>query len=169
MSEDVSGLLPRVLRWPVDPCWKIVSRYGERIHPVTQVRTFHSGIDIACPEGTAVMAPCPGLVNARWLDEKHGGGLSLRYKGRILWKDGQMHEFIFGFAHLLDFPEDVKLRPGRQRETGEVICFTGGRPGTPEAGRSTGPHLHMTVYVDGKRVDPLSLEDWDIRISGGDK
>lgn len=170
MSDDKTKppVVASILRWPVDPCWRIASPYGWRIHPVTQVKTFHSGIDIACPEGTPVKAPCAGKVWARWEDEKNGGGRSLKFKGEF-WDDaGKVHELAVGFCHLLSYAEDVLKHPAKEREPGEILAFSGGVPGKPGSGRSTGAHLHVTVRLDGNLIDPLSV-NWNVVIKGGAK
>ena len=157
----MNGIQPMPLKWPVDTCWRIASLYGFRIHPVTQMRTFHNGIDIACPEGTPICCPIPGYVRYRWIDEVHGGGRSLTFKGQYLAEDGLVHDVLFGFAHLSAYADDVNLNTSKMRAAGEVIAYSGGVPGTVGAGSSTGPHLHMTVRYDGVKVNPLSLS-WNI-------
>lgn len=110
------------------------SDFGRRIHPVTGERSFHEGVDLAAPLGSAVKASAPGVVvraeragsygNLVVVD--HGGGLETRY------------------AHLQDISVDV----GTQLATGEVLGSVGA------TGRATGPHLHFEVRRGGKAVDP---------------
>ncbi len=129
--------------WPLPgDCVRVSSPYGPRAHPVTGAQSHHSGVDIACPEGTPVTAPASGVVLATWIDERFGGGLSLTIEC------GTMR---YGFAHL----SEVLVVRGQRVARGEMIARTGGTPGTREAGRSTGPHLHLTVRRGGMHVDPL--------------
>ncbi|MCQ2371246.1 MAG: M23 family metallopeptidase [Akkermansia sp.] len=155
-----------LLTWPVDTVWRITSPYGERVHPVTGIRTFHSGIDIGCPEGTPIFAPCPGICMDIWNDEKHGGGLSMRWRGYLV-RDGKEHEVRFGFAHLLKVDDAVVNKRSQWRKAGTLLAYSGGVPGTPGAGRSTGAHLHMTLYIDGNRVDPCDVSNWNVVLRGG--
>jgi murein DD-endopeptidase MepM/ murein hydrolase activator NlpD len=99
----------------------------------------HGGLDLAVPEGTPVQASAPGRVTQVWNDEKHGGGLSIRvdYGGGV----------VMGYAHLA--AQDVKV--GDQVAVGDVLGKSG------STGRSTGPHLHWSATVDGKRVDPRTV------------
>ena len=139
--------------WPLPEDFRrITSPFGFRRHPVTCVLDqFHSGIDIACPQGTEVRAPCAGVIASVWQDEKSGGGLSLT----ILGEEGALR---FGFAHL----SEVRVAKGDQVERGQVVALSGGTPGTEGAGRSTGPHLHVTVRAmrSGKLLDPEELNWW---------
>lgn len=131
--------------WPLPgDCVRVTSPYGPRAHPVTGAVGHHSGIDIACPEGTAIVAPAEGVVLATWIDERFGGGLSLTIGC------GSMR---YGFAHL----SQVLVARGQQVGRGELIARSGGTPGTREAGRSTGPHLHLTVRHCGELRDPMTV------------
>lgn len=131
--------------WPLPgDCVRVTSPYGPRAHPVTGAVGHHSGIDIACPEGTAIVAPAEGVVLATWIDERFGGGLSLTIGC------GSMR---YGFAHL----SQVLVARGQQVGRGELIARSGGTPGTREAGRSTGPHLHLTVRFKCVLMDPLTV------------
>ena len=130
--------------WPVAGCARVTSLFGLRVHPVTGTESCHSGVDIACPEGTPVVAPADGEVLATWIDERHGGGLSLTL---------QCGGARYGLAHL----SEVLVVRGQRVERGELIARTGGTPGTREAGRSTGPHLHLTVRHCGELRDPLTV------------
>ncbi|RMF46248.1 MAG: M23 family metallopeptidase [Bacteroidetes bacterium] len=91
---------------------------------------FHNGIDIPCPEGTEILIPAALAAAVRiWWDAQWGGGLS----AVVMVKDVR-----YGFAHLSAVsvtPEGVKLMTGN-------------------TGRSTGPHLHLTVYARGGWQDP---------------
>lgn len=138
--------------WPLPEKWhRVSSPFGQRVNPVTGKTSMHSGIDIACPQGTEVRAPCAGVIASVWQDEKSGGGLSLT----ILGEEGALR---FGFAHL----SEVRVAKGDQVERGQVVALSGGTPGTEGAGRSTGPHLHVTVRAmkTGKLIDPEELNWW---------
>ncbi len=112
----------------------VSSNYGYRAHPVLGGRRHHSGIDIAAPTGTPVYATADGMVeraeysgsygNVIYLD--HGSDLQTRY------------------AHL----SGLNVRDGQRVKKGDLIGFVG------STGRSTGPHLHYEVRVDGVAVNP---------------
>lgn len=121
--------------------WRVTSPFGRRVHPVTRLESTHSGIDLGVPEGTEVLAPMSGAVTRVWLDKTYGGGLSLTLR---------TSDASFGFCHL----SKVLVDEGAPVTEGQVVALSGGKPGRPEAGRSTGPHLHVSVRVDGRLVDP---------------
>ncbi|MSO57680.1 MAG: hypothetical protein EXQ77_01405 [Thermoleophilia bacterium] len=115
------------LGWPVSGT--VVSGFGPR------GGAMHEGIDITCASGTHVKASGSGrIIYAGWLGGygnlvvvDHGGGLSTAY------------------AHNTSFA----VRLGQDVQTGTVIAYAG------STGRSSGPHVHFEVRVDGKAVDPM--------------
>lgn len=121
---------------------RISSPVGYRIHPVRGGRRFHYGNDIAVPVGTAIYAPCDGSIKKNF--QRSGAGLYL-----VLSSGG----YNFYFMHL----SRVVKSSGSVRE-GELIAYTGGAKNDPNAGGSTGPHLHFecrtgtssSTYIDTK-------------------
>ncbi|KAF2958176.1 peptidoglycan-binding protein [Thermotoga sp. Ku-13t] len=115
----------------------ISSPFGWRRHPITKQMSFHSGIDIAAPEGTPVFASAPGTVI--FAGEKVGYGLLVEVKGS---------REIFRYAHL----SKITVYVGQRVERGTLI----GRVGS--TGVSTGPHLHFEIEVlnKGETVNPLA-------------
>ncbi|MGJ8555984.1 MAG: peptidoglycan DD-metalloendopeptidase family protein [Sulfitobacter geojensis] len=114
------------------------SGFGPRHHPILNQLRNHNGVDWAAPTGTPVRAVAAGRVtragqgggygNVIYLD--HGDGVETRY------------------AHLDGFAKTLKK--GTQVPAGAVIGFVG------TTGRSTGPHLHFELHVDGQPLDPLT-------------
>lgn len=94
----------------------------------------HNGADFKAPIGTPVKAPLDGEVIASW----SGGDGGQQIRVRLV--DGSIH----GFAHL----DDRYYRTGDKVSRGAVLGLTG------NSGKSTGPHLHYTVEVEGKKIDP---------------
>ena len=120
--------------WPTRG-W-LSSRFGYRTSPFTGKKEFHKAIDIATRKGTPIVAVANGVVSkvgrvgalGRVITVKHGYGLVTRY------------------AHL----EKALVRKGQFIKRGETIALVG------NSGRSTGPHLHYEVHLNGVPVNPLS-------------
>ncbi|KWV91521.1 M23 family metallopeptidase [Erythrobacter sp. YT30] len=121
-------------RMPVNS-GRMSSGYGMRNHPVLKRRKKHNGVDIAAPTGTPVYATADGLVGrADWFSSyglyisiDHGADLETRY------------------AHL----SRLAVAAGDTVRKGDIIGYVG------STGRSTGPHLHYEVRVDGLAVNPI--------------
>lgn len=111
------------------------SRFGARIDPFTGRRVAHEGLDFAAPVGAPILAAAAGVVvvagrhpgYGNQIDIDHGNGLVTRY----------------GHASKLDVVEGEIVKQGQK------IAEVG------STGRSTGPHLHFEVRVDGVARDPL--------------
>jgi murein DD-endopeptidase MepM/ murein hydrolase activator NlpD len=112
------------------------SGFGMRRHPIFGVRRMHSGVDIAAPRGTAVLAAADGTVAyTGWFGGygkiviiDHGAGVSTLY------------------AHL----SSILTHEGRLVRRGQLVARVG------STGYSTGPHVHFEVRVNGVPVNPLS-------------
>jgi len=142
----------RLARWPIDGAATITSGYGVRVHPVTGETRHHNGIDLAVPVGTPVRAAQGGYVHAvdtvgagvagYWVRLVHGAGEG---ESTLTWTT---------YCHL----SEVSVVQGQPVRAGDVVGLSGGAKGAPGAGRSTGPHLHFSVWegVSARRdVDPL--------------
>jgi len=120
--------------WPVNG-W-VTSGFGYRRSPFTGARQFHAGLDVSTPIGTDIIAPAEGVVTriswepgfGRFLTIDHGSGVITRY------------------GHL----SQAYVKPGRRVKRGEVVAAVG------NSGRSTGPHLHYEVLINGIPVNPLN-------------
>ena len=129
-NYDGSGMI-----WPVPGYSRISSHFGYRSDPFTGEKSFHSGTDIPAPIGTPILAAYKGQVAwsyystsaGNWIGIDHGNGLYTIYHhmSKLIAEEGQMVN------------------------TGDVIGLCG------TTGRSTGPHLHFTVRLNGKYVEPL--------------
>lgn len=100
----------------------------------------HAGIDYAVPVGTAVRTPAAGVVDAAGARGSYGNTIVINFGAGTTGR----------FAHLSRF----NVKPGDVVNAGDVIGYSGGQPGAPGAGRSSGPHLHYEVRRNGKAVDP---------------
>ena len=123
------------------------SPFGMRPNPTTGDRRLHEGIDLAVPTGTPVHAVAPGVVRRTWTDDPiNGHAVSVDHG------DGWTSSYV----HL----SRMFVEQGQRVLRGQPLGLSGGEPGTPGAGRSTGPHLHFGVRYQGRAVDPVPLIDW---------
>ena len=140
------------MRPPLDGELVITSPYGWRIHPVLGTRKYHNGVDLRAPQGTPVHAVMSGYVHALdlvgtgaggcWVRLVHGAAIGTT---RLLWST---------YCHL----SRVDVARGDYVQEGHVIGLSGGTVGTHGAGRSTGPHLHWSMWEgpgDRTDIDPL--------------
>lgn len=121
-------------KFPLASYTRISSEYGNRIHPTLGVQKFHNGVDFAAPTGTAIYAAYDGKVVAaaysssmgNYVMIDHGSGLYTIY----------MHA------------SKLYVSTGAVVVRGETIAAVG------STGRSTGPHLHFSVRLDGAYTSP---------------
>lgn len=118
--------------WPVQGY--VSSGLGSRISPWTGEQEFHSGIDIPKPLGSPVYAPADGVVGFVGQSEASGRALIL----------GHGEGIVTHYAHL----SKTHVKEGQFVKKGERIGDVG------NTGRSTGPHLHYEVRVNGFPIDP---------------
>jgi murein DD-endopeptidase MepM/ murein hydrolase activator NlpD len=133
-TEAGPSATPDVVATPLAPTPRISSAYGWRNDPIDGGTKFHKGIDLPMPTGSEVRVPADGRVVS--VGEQpgygltavvdHGNGLESRY------------------AHL----SSTDVRPGDPVRAGDLIARSG------NTGRSTGPHLHFEVTLNGQAVDP---------------
>jgi murein DD-endopeptidase MepM/ murein hydrolase activator NlpD len=122
--------------WPVRG--RITSNYGYRSDPFGGAsREFHSGIDIAVPHGTAVRAALSGRVTSAGYDNVYGNFVVITHHSNYRTLYGHMSA--------------IRTKVGAYVVSGEVIGAAG------STGRSTGPHVHFTVYKNGVTTDPRPL------------
>ncbi len=112
----------------------VSSGYGYRLDPFTNRRRMHRGIDFQAPIGTPVIAPADGRV----VQANRVSGF-----GRVIKLD-HGNGIVTVYAHLARY----SVRVGQQITRGERIGDVG------NSGRSTGPHLHYEVHVDGRHTNP---------------
>lgn len=113
----------------------MTSGYGMRYHPVLGGRRQHKGVDLAAPTGTPVYAPADGVVSrADWFSS-YGLYISLEHGGKIETRYGHLSR--------------LNVFAGQKVKKGDLIGYVG------TTGRSTGPHLHYEVRIDGASVNPI--------------
>jgi murein DD-endopeptidase MepM/ murein hydrolase activator NlpD len=116
---------------------RVSSGYGIRVHPITNDKRAHKGIDYAAPTGTPIRTVGDGVVEFAGNQRGYGNAIEIKHRD---------NKSTF-FAHL----SRVGVKKGQKVEQGDII----GAVGT--TGFSTGPHLHFEFRVDGEHRDPLTL------------
>lgn len=112
----------------------VTSGFGSRWHPVLGGYRFHAGIDLAAPTGTAIVATSPGAVVAAGWCGGYGQCVTIDHGGGVMT--------LYGHLSRID------VAPGQQIARGQSIGLVG------STGRSTGPHLHYEVRINGTAVNP---------------
>ncbi|MBT5080009.1 MAG: peptidoglycan DD-metalloendopeptidase family protein [Rhodospirillaceae bacterium] len=128
-----------LMKTPVDGA-RLTSRFGRRKHPILGYRKMHRGIDFGAPKGTPVLAAGSGAVEFAGRNGGYGRYLRIRHNG----------QYKTAYAHLSGFRRGVKK--GKRVKQGQIVAYVG------STGRSTGPHLHYEILVNGKRINPLGLK-----------
>ncbi len=128
-----------LMRTPINGA-KLTSGFGKRFHPILGYSKMHTGVDFGAPIGTPVYTAGDGVVArasvmggyGNVVDIEHGGGWMTRY------------------AHLSKFKQGLKV--GDKVKQGQIIALSG------NTGRSTGPHLHFEIRLNGEAINPLSAK-----------
>ncbi len=113
----------------------VTSKFGYRISPFTNQRSFHSGLDIANKTGTKVVATANGKISFTGPRFNYGKMIKIDHSYGVVTK----------YAHL----SKILVKPGQKVKRGQPIGLMG------NTGRSTGPHLHYEVVVNNVPVDPV--------------
>ena len=147
-TPEGRSLLPPFDRLPFTGNYRISSGYNPgRRHPVTGRVAPHRGTDFPMPVGTPIVAPAEGKVTqvdnhptaGRHVVIEHGQGYTTRY------------------LHL----QKALVRPGQTVERGQRIALSG------NSGRTTSPHLHYELHIDGRAVDAMRAELPDNEVLAG--
>ncbi len=119
---------------------RLSSPFGMRKHPIDGFNKMHRGTDFAAPMGTPIMASGSGTIKkAGWC----GGGGNC-----VVIKHNSTYETVY--AHMSKFAKGIKR--GIRVKQGQTIGYVG------STGKSTGPHLHYEVIVNGKRINSQKLK-----------
>ena len=119
---------------------RLSSSFGMRKHPIDGFNKMHRGTDFAAPKGTPIMASGNGIIKkAGWCG---GGGNCIRIR------HNSTYETIY--AHMSKFARGIKT--GIRIKQGQTIGYVG------STGKSTGPHLHYEVIINGKKVNSQKLK-----------
>ena len=128
---------------PFDFDWRpfVTSLYGYRIHPISGGKQFHWGLDIGLPQGTPLLAALDGVVVAV-------GYQPTGYGNFVVIECADGNQVRYAHCH------EVFVTQGQTVERGDVIATVG------TTGASTGPHLHIEVSRDGRRLNPIFFLDF---------
>ena len=120
-------------------------RYGMRTDPFSKKKAFHGGLDFKAKRGTPVYAPADGIV--RIASRKYGFGLLVELQHGRGFFPGKKKSVRYRtrFAHL----SKIEVRRSQKIKRGDLIGLVG------STGRSTGPHLHYEIIINGRRTNPL--------------
>ena len=119
---------------------RLSSAFGMRKHPIDGFNKMHRGTDFAAPMGTPIMASGNGVIKkAGWC----GGGGNC-----VVIKHNSTYQTVY--AHMSKFAKGI--RKGSRVKQGQTIGYVG------STGKSTGPHLHYEVIVNGKRINSQTLK-----------
>lgn len=121
-------------KFPLASYTRISSEYGMRLHPTLGVQKFHNGVDFASPSGTAIYAAYDGKVVAAAYSSSMGNYVMIDH-------GSSLYTIYMHASKLYVSSGDVVVR-------GETIAAVG------STGRSTGPHLHFGVRLNGSYVSP---------------
>ena len=116
---------------------KVTSKFGYRISPISTLRKFHKGLDIANKTGTKIVAAGTGIVTF--------SGWQSGYGKTIILSHGYGYRSIYGHN------SKNLVTVGQKVNKGDIIAKIG------STGRSTGPHLHFEVHCKGQAIDPQTI------------
>ncbi|MCP2041272.1 murein DD-endopeptidase MepM/ murein hydrolase activator NlpD [Neisseria sp. HSC-16F19] len=117
---------------------RVSSPFGVRFHPILRTIKMHTGIDYAAPTGTPIVAPSEGVVEETGYKGGYGHTIVLRHNGNMQTL----------YAHMSNYG---RFGVGSRVKAGDVIGYVG------STGRSTGPHLHYEVRINGQPVNPVTV------------
>lgn len=134
--EEINQSTSRVI-WPVPGYSHISSYYGPRVHPITKKNSFHDGIDIPAPQDTKVLSPASGKVIKTYESDTLGKTVEI---------ECDEYKFVFNHLNFISLEQESLINKG-------ALVGGVGTTGT----LSTGNHLHVTVYKNNKKIDPLEI------------
>jgi murein DD-endopeptidase MepM/ murein hydrolase activator NlpD len=138
-DKNGKSIQKALMKTPINGA-RLSSPFGMRKHPIDGFNKMHKGTDFAAPMGTPIMASGDGVIKkAGWC----GGGGNC-----IVIKHNSTYQTIY--AHMSKFASN--LRSGVRVKQGQTIGFVG------STGKSTGPHLHYEVLINGKKVNSQTLK-----------
>lgn len=129
-----------MLSWPLSGRRQITAGFHDPEYPFRYLFE-HSGLDLRAEMGSAVGAAAPGIVAVARRGRLYGNYIIILHGNKLATV----------YAHL----SQIRVEPDQVVQRGETIGLSGGRPGHPGAGLSSGPHLHFEVRAGGIPTNPL--------------
>ncbi len=142
-KEEMLASMPAIQPVSAKQLKWLTSGFGYRIDPIFRTPRFHPGVDYAMPPGSPVYATGDGVVKR--VESKFSG-----YGKQIEIDHG--FGYLTKYAHLNGF----EVREGQKIKRGELIGYSG------NTGKSTGPHLHYEVMLNGNKMNPVHYMYKDI-------
>lgn len=133
------GAQKALMRTPIDGA-RLSSGYGKRRHPILGYTKLHRGVDFAAPSGTPIYAAGDGTVVKAGRNGAYGKYIRIRHNG----------QYSTAYAHMRAIAKGV--RGGKRVRQGQIIGYVG------TTGRSTGPHLHYEILVNGRHANPMRVK-----------
>ena len=138
-DKNGKSIQKALMKTPINGA-RLSSSFGMRKHPIDGFNKMHRGTDFAAPMGTPIMASGNGIIKkAGWCG---GGGNCVKIR------HNSTYETVY--AHMSKFARGIKK--GIRVKQGQIIGYVG------STGKSTGPHLHYEVIVNGKKVNSQKLK-----------
>lgn len=120
---------------------RITSYFGTRTHPITKKKSMHNGVDYGAARGTPVEATADGvIIKASWNRNHTGETVKIRHT----------NGYVTLYGHLSKYG---KFKVGDRVKQHDIIGYVG------STGRSTGNHLHYTIYHHNKPINPFRLKN----------
>ena len=149
-DKNGKSIKKALMKTPINGA-RLSSPFGMRKHPIDGFNKMHQGTDFAAPTGTPIMASGSGVIKkAGWC----GGGGNC-----VVIRHNSTYQTIY--AHMSKFANGI--RKGVRVKQGQTIGFVG------STGKSTGPHLHYEVIINGKKVNSQKLKLPSGKILKGDE
>lgn len=128
-----------IMKTPVDGA-RMSSGFGMRKHPILGYGKMHKGVDFAAPIGTPVYAAGDGVLEEVGRKGAYGNYVRIRHTSSLKTAYAHLHKFAKGMSS------------GKRVKQGDLIAYVG------STGRSTGPHLHFEVLMNGEQVNPNRVD-----------
>jgi len=149
-DKNGKSIKKALMKTPINGA-RLSSPFGMRKHPIDGFNKMHRGTDFAAPMGTPIMASGDGVIKkAGWC----GGGGNC-----VVIRHNSTYQTVY--AHMSKFAGGI--RSGIRVKQGQIIGFVG------STGKSTGPHLHYEVIVNGKKINSQTLKLPSGKVLKGDQ
>ena len=136
-DQDGKSSKKTLMKTPLNGA-RLSSGFGNRKHPILGFTKMHRGVDFAAPPGTPIFAAGDGIIEYSGWNGAYGKYIRIKHNGT----------FKTAYAHL----SKVYKKRGTRIKQGDIIGTLG------STGRSTGPHLHYEILINGKQVNPLRIK-----------